>query len=66
MKNESFFSFIAGIMVGTLLGILIGDEDKKKIQRSLNKQAEKLRKEYEGPIRSNAAKVKQFVKENLA
>ena len=66
MKNESLFSFIAGIMVGTLLGILIGDEDKKKIQRSLNKQAERLRKEYEGPIKSSAAKVKDFVKEHLA
>lgn len=66
MKNESLFSFIAGIMVGTLLGILIGDEDKKKIQRTLNKQAEKLRKDYEGPIKDGAAKVKDFVKEHLA
>ena len=56
---------MAGIVVGTALGILVGDEDKKRIQKALSKQAERLRKEYKNPIQESAAKVKQFVKAHL-
>ena len=55
---------MAGIVVGTVLGVLVGDEDKKRIQKALSKQVERLR-EYKNPIPESAAKVKQFVKKHL-
>ena len=66
MKQSHFMSFMAGIMVGTVLGILIGDEEKRSVKRAFRKQADWLRKEYEGPIKGGAARVKEFVKEHLA
>ncbi len=59
--RRDIISFVAGIFVGTVLGILVGDEDKKRIQEALNKQAAKLREGYEGPIMETANKVKNFV-----
>ena len=58
-------SFAAGIIVGAVLGILIGDEDKKRFQKALNKQTGKLRKEYEGTIRGGVDKVKKLVQGHL-
>ncbi len=63
--RRDFISFMAGMVAGAVLGALMGDEDKKRIQKALSKQAGRLRKEYEHPIREGAAKVKSFVKEHL-
>ncbi len=65
MKKE-FISFLAGTVVGAVLGVLVGDEDKNRIRKVLNKQAGRLRKEYELPIREGVSKVKSFVKEHLS
>ena len=65
MKQSHFITFLTGVIVGTVFGILLGDEDRKKAQKILNQQANKLRKEYEGPIKDGAAKVKEFVKDQL-
>lgn len=51
--------------VGAVLGVLVGDEDKNRIQKVLKKQVGRLRKEYERPIRESAEKVRSFVKEHL-
>ncbi len=64
MKRD-LISFMAGMAVGAVLGVLVGDEDKSRIQKILKKQAGRLRKEYERPIRESAEKVKSFVKEHL-
>ncbi|MEM9416850.1 MAG: hypothetical protein AAF963_00675 [Bacteroidota bacterium] len=64
--RKDIASFAAGIIVGAVLGALIRDEDKKRFQQALNKQADKLRKEYEGPVKDGVDKVKQFVKEHLS
>ena len=63
--RRDLISFVAGMVVGTVLGALMGDEDKKRIQKAFSKQAGKLRKAYERPIREGAAQVKRFVKEHL-
>jgi hypothetical protein len=63
--RRDLISFVAGMMVGAVLGALMGDEDKKRIHKAFNKQTDKLRKEYERPIKEGAAKVKSFVKEYL-
>ncbi|MFM2428153.1 MAG: hypothetical protein RL012_37 [Bacteroidota bacterium] len=64
MKRD-FISFVAGMAVGAVLGVLVGDEDKNRIQKVLKKQVGRLRKEYERPIRESAEKVRSFVKEHL-
>lgn len=66
MKRD-FISFFVGVAVGAVLGVLISDEDKKKMQKALTKQAVKLRREltHEHPIREGAEKLKKFVKEHL-
>ncbi len=66
MKRD-FISFFVGVAVGAVLGVLISDEDKKKMQKALAKQAVKLRREltHEHPIREGAEKLKKFVKEHL-
>lgn len=64
MNKDHLISFLAGIVVGTALGVLVGDEDKKRIQKALSKQAERLRREC-NPIQESAAKIKQFVKAHL-
>jgi len=61
VMRRDIASFAAGIIVGAVLGILIGVEDKKRFQKALNKQADKLRKEYEGTIRGGVDKVKKLV-----
>jgi len=43
MKN--FVYFIVGVFVGTIVGLLIGDEEKKQIRKFINCVTEKLRKE---------------------
>ena len=57
--------FITGVTLGVVLGRLIGPEDRHKLQEELTKQAKKLRKEYEGPIKEGAEKVKKFMKEQI-
>lgn len=66
MKRD-FISFFVGVAAGAVLGVLISDEDKKKMQKALAKQAVKLRREltHEHPIREGAEKLKKFVKEHL-
>lgn len=66
MKKDHLISFMAGIVVGTVLGVLVGDEDKRRVQQALSKQAARLRKEYENPIKESATKVKKFMKEHLS
>ena len=63
--KRGFMAFIAGVAVGAVMGILVGDEEKKRVQKILSKQAERLRKEYERPMKEGAAKVRRFVKEHL-
>jgi hypothetical protein len=65
MMRRDLVSFMTGMMVGAVLGALIGDEDKKRIHKAFNKQTDRLRKEYERPIREGVAKVKGLVKEYL-
>lgn len=60
MKRD-MISFAAGILVGAILGILVSDEEKKRVQQTLHKKAAKLREGYEGPILETANKVKDFV-----
>ena len=62
MKKGHIVTFLAGIAIGTVLGALVDDKDKKRIQEALSKQAARLRKAYENPIKEGAAKVKEFVK----
>ena len=66
MKRD-FISFLVGMAVGAVLGVLVSDEDKKKIQKALDKQAARLRREFthDHPIREGAEKVRKFVKEHL-
>ena len=64
--RRDFLSFIGGMLVGAIFGVLVGEEDKKKIRQTLTKQIKKLRKEYEGPIKESADKVKSFWKEHLS
>ncbi len=64
MKRD-LISFMAGMALGAVLGALIGDEDKNRIQKALKKQARRLREEYERPFIESAEKVKSFVKEHL-
>ncbi|MCU0318025.1 MAG: hypothetical protein MUC61_01630 [Amoebophilaceae bacterium] len=66
MKRD-LISFFVGVAVGAVLGVLVSDEDKKKIQKTLGKQAVRLRREltHEHPIREGAEKLKKFVKEHL-
>ena len=63
--RRDLLSFAAGMVVGAVLGILIGDEDKKRFQKALSKQADKLRKEYEGTLRGGVDKVKKLVQGHL-
>lgn len=63
--RRDFVSFTIGMMVGAVLGALMGDEDKKRIHKAFNKQTDRLRKEYERPIREGFAKAKSLVKEYL-
>ena len=65
MMKRTFLSFTVGVVVGAVIGILIDDKGKKRIQDTLNKQANRLRKEYERPILEGVEKVKNFVKERL-
>ena len=60
MKKE-LAAFGAGMIVGTVLGILIKDEDKKHLQESLNKYTDKLRKDYEGALSSGVDKLKKLM-----
>ena len=65
MKKDSLITFLAGMAAGALLSILVGEEDKKKMQQTLKKEAARLRKEYEGPIKAGTAKAKQFIQTHL-
>ncbi|MEL6412671.1 MAG: hypothetical protein AAFQ08_00930 [Bacteroidota bacterium] len=60
--RKDIASFAAGVIVGTVLGILIKDEDKKNFQDALNKYAQRLRKDYEGTLSSSIEKLKKLVK----
>jgi hypothetical protein len=66
MKKD-FISFFVGMAVGAVLGVLVSDEDKKKIQKTLGKQAARLRREFthDHPIRKGVEKLRKFVKEHL-
>ena len=56
---------MVGMTLGVLAGALMGEEEKLRIRRMLNKQAGRLRKEYERSIRGVAIRAKHFVKEHL-
>jgi len=56
---------MVGIVTGALLGVLISDEDKKRIQKILHKRVAGLSKAYTYLIKEGAAKVKSFVKKRL-
>ena len=63
--KKSFISFMAGMAVGVVVGVLVGDEERNRIQKVLDKQVGRLRKEYERPIKASVAKMRRFVKEYL-
>lgn len=63
--KKGLISFVAGMSLGVLVGALIGEEEKAKIRKILSKQAGRLRKEYERPIRDVAAKIGRLVKDHL-
>ena len=64
MRRE-FIPFMAGMVVGIVIGVAMDEEDKKKIQNVLNQRTKKLRKEYERSIREGVIKMKRFVKAHL-
>lgn len=45
--RKDILTFIVGLTAGTVLGMLIGDKDKKRVQEALNNQMKQLRKKYE-------------------
>ena len=38
---------LLGLTAGAVLGMLVGDKDKKRVQEALNNQMKQLRKKYE-------------------
>jgi hypothetical protein len=63
--KRSLISFAVGMVLGAVLGILVSDEDKNRLRKSLNKQAAGLRDAYGKPILETANKVKNFVTESF-
>lgn len=64
--SRNTWAFLAGAVVGMAVGMWIGSEDRKKLQKKLRGQAKKLYEEYEGPIKEKASKIKKFVKGQLS
>ncbi|MHA7877491.1 MAG: hypothetical protein ACX93T_01035 [Bacteroidota bacterium] len=65
LMKRGFLSFLVGVGAGIVIGTLVSEEEKDKIQQALNKRAGKLYKVYERRIREQAAKVKRFVEAQL-
>jgi hypothetical protein len=63
--RRDFVSFMTGMMLGAVLSALMGDEGKKRIHQAVKKQTDRLRREYERPIREGVAKVKGLAKKYL-
>ena len=63
--RKGLITFVGGIVVGALLGALIRDEERKCLQKTLKRQADKLCKGEDNPIKEGVAKVKGFMKEHL-
>lgn len=55
-------TFITGVIAGAVLGILVSDDDKKKVQ----KQVSRLRGDCDDAIQSGTEKVKKLAKEYLS
>lgn len=45
--RRDLLALIIGLAAGAVLGMLVGDKDKKRVQEALGKQARRLRKKYE-------------------
>ena len=70
--RKGILSFVAGIITGVVLGLLVRDKDKKMVQDALANQVNHLRKKYddlskEGKelMREGIDKVKGMKKEYL-
>lgn len=70
--RKGILSFVAGIITGVVLGLLVRDKDKKMVQDALANQVNHLRKRYdelskEGKelMREGIDKVKGMKKEYL-
>lgn len=70
--RKDILTFVVGLTAGAVLGILVGDKDKKRVQEALNKQIRLLLKKYEGlsqegvdMVKEGIDKVKSLKKEYL-
>lgn len=70
--RKDLLTFIIGLTAGAVLGMLVGDKDKKRVQKALGKQAGRLRKKYEDLsqegidiVKEGVEKVKGLKKEYL-
>ena len=68
--RKDILTFIVGLIAGAVLGMLVGDKDKKRVQEALNNQMKQLRKKYEdlsqeGIVKEGIDKVKSLKKEYL-
>ena len=70
--RKDLLTFIIGLTAGAVLGMLVGDQDKKRVQAALGKQARRLRKKYEDLsqegidiVKEGVEKVKGLKKEYL-
>lgn len=60
MKKD-MFTFLAGLAAGVVLGLLVRDKDKKRVQEAVADQVNHIRKKYEELSREG----KELVKEGL-
>lgn len=70
--RKDILTFVVGLTAGAVLGILVGDKDKKRVQEALNKHIKLLLKKYEGlsqegvdVVKEGIDKVKSLKKEYL-
>lgn len=57
--------FLAGVVVGVVVAIGIGGEERKKLQKKLIEQVKRLYEEYEGSMKDKVSKIKKFVSGQL-
>lgn len=46
MRKDTL-NFVLGLLVGTILGIMVRDKDKKTVQEALNDHLKQFRKKYD-------------------